>query len=102
MCLGILLAGFVIFLLRREIPKDLQLKNGLLGGILWGLANLFGIYLIVFFGIAKSGPLTQTCVIVATLWGLFYFKEFEEKRRIFRIISSVIIILTGALLVGLA
>lgn len=99
---GIFITSLVIFLLKRKVPQDMQFKNGLLSGILWGIANLFGLYLIIFFGIAKTGPLTQTCVIVGTLWGLFYFKEFKERGKMFRIIMSTLIILAGALLVGLA
>ncbi|MCK5022579.1 MAG: hypothetical protein KAS04_00255 [Candidatus Aenigmarchaeota archaeon] len=102
MSVGIFITSLVIFLLNRKVPRELQLKNGLLGGIIWGIANLLGIYVVQFFGIAKSGPLTQLSVVIGVLWGLFYFKEISGRKAVVRILAGTIVILIGAIIVSLA
>ena len=102
MSIGIFITSLIIFLIKRKVPADLQLKKGLLSGTMWGIANLFGIYVVGLFGIAKSGSLTQVCVVVGVLWGLLYFKEFSGKNDILRIIIGTLIILTGAFFVSFA
>lgn len=99
---GVLLVGSIIFLSKREIPGKLELWKGFSGGAMWAMANLLGFYLIIFFGLAKTAPLTQTCVVVGTLWGIFYFREFRERSLITRILAGTGIILAGALLVVMA
>jgi glucose uptake protein len=102
MSLGIFVASLAIFLTKIKVPKDRQLKEGVLGGILWSAANFLGIYVVDFFGIAKSSPLTQSCVIIGVLWGLFYFREFDGRKAALRIIMGTLVILAGVLLVGVA
>jgi glucose uptake protein len=102
MSLGIFIASAAIFLTKIKVPENRQLKYGMLAGILWSAANFLGIYVVEFFGVAKSSPLTQTCVIIGVLWGLFYFREMGGKEGALRIIAGTLVILTGAILVGLA
>jgi len=102
MSLGIFIASIAIFLSKIKIPDKKQLKEGLLAGVLWGIANLLGIYVVGFFGIAKASSLTQTCVIIGVLWGLLYFREFKGRKTGFRIVTGTLVILAGALLVGIA
>ncbi|MDI6826433.1 MAG: GRP family sugar transporter [Candidatus Aenigmarchaeota archaeon] len=102
MSTGIMITSTFIFILRIDIPKDLQITKGLLTGFLWAIANLFGIYATLLLGLSRGGPMTQTAALMGALWGLFYFKEFKEKKRVIRIIVSSIIVVTGAILIGLA
>jgi glucose uptake protein len=102
MSLGAFVIGLLIFAASRKVPSEYQLRNGLLSGVLWGAANFAGLFLIPFFGISRAGPLSQACVIVGVLWGLFYFREFRGRKAILRILAGTIVILGGVFLVGLA
>jgi glucose uptake protein GlcU len=102
MSTGIMITSTFIFILKIDIPKNLQVKNGFLTGFLWTIANLFGIYANILLGLSRGGPITQTAALIGALWGLFYFKEFKEKKQVIQIIVSSIIVVTGAILIGLA
>jgi len=102
MSTGIMITSTFIFILKIDIPKNLQITNGFLTGLLWAIANLFGIYANILLGLSRGGPITQTAALIGALWGLFYFKEFKEKKQIIQIIVSSIIVVTGAILIGLA
>ncbi len=102
MSIGIIVTSAFIFILKIDIPKNLQIKEGLSSGILWAIASIFGIYANLILGLSRGGPLTQTCALIGALFGLFYFKEFTEKKQIIQIIVSSIIVVTGAILIGLA
>lgn len=102
MTIGIILTSFIIFLLKRSVPKKLQIKKGLASGTLWAIGNLFGAYTVVMLGMSRGFPLTQLAVLISAAWGLFYFKEFTGKKQIVRIMLSTVIILVGAFLLGLA
>ena len=99
---GILFSSILIFLLNREIPSKLYLGKGLMSGILWGLGNFFGTFAIFMLGLSRGVPMTQLSVLVGTSWALFYFKEFDKKKQIVRIIISTLVIITGAFFVSLA
>jgi glucose uptake protein GlcU len=102
MSTGIMMTSTLIFVLKINIPKDLQITKGLLTGILWSIANLFGIYATLSLGLSRGGPITQIAALIGALWGLFYFKEFKEKKQIIQIIISSLIVVTGAILLGLS
>lgn len=102
MSIGLILTSTVIFLLKKSIPTKLQIKKGFMSGIIWSIGNLFGTYTVAILGISRGLPLTQLAVLISTTWGLFYFKEFKEKNQIFQIILSSLIIVIGAVLLGLA
>jgi len=102
MTIGIILTSIVIFLLKRSVPKNLQIKKGLASGTLWAIGNLFGVYTVAMLGMSRGYPLAQLAVLISTAWGLFYFKEFTQKKQRIRIMISTLIILVGALFIGLA
>jgi glucose uptake protein GlcU len=102
MSIGIMITSTIIFALKMKIPKNLQIMEGFSTGFLWTVANLFGIYANIILGLSRGGPITQTAALIGALWGLFYFKEFKEKKQIIQIIVSSIIVVAGAILIGLA
>ena len=53
-------------------------------------------------GIKIGFPLTQTCVLIAALWGIKYFKEFDLQKSgfLFRFCMGILLILVGAYLLG--
>ena len=55
-----------------------------------------------FVGIKIGFPLTQTCVLIAAMWGILYFKEFDVRKSgyLIRFCSGILLILVGAYLLG--
>jgi glucose uptake protein len=102
MSVGIMITSALIFVLKMKIPKNLQIMEGLSTGFMWTVANLFAINANIILGLSRGGPLTQTAALIGALWGLFYFKEFTKKKQVVQIIVSCIIVVTGAILIGLA
>jgi len=68
----------------RPISKD-QIKlaaiPGTLNGILWGLANVMSVTATFHLSMRIAFPLTQTCVLWATGWGMLYFQEIEKTQE---------------------
>lgn len=102
MSVGILLTSFILFIFKVRIPSKLQILKGLSSGVIWSIANFFGLHTFLILGIARGMPITQVCALIATVWGIFYFKEFTKRKQIIQIIMSAIIIITGVLFIGLA
>jgi glucose uptake protein len=50
---------------------------GLLGGFIWGIGMVFNLVAASFTGVAISYAIGQSAPMVAALWGIFAWKEFE-------------------------
>jgi glucose uptake protein len=50
---------------------------GLLGGFIWGVGMVFNLVAASFTGVAISYAIGQSAPMVAALWGVFAWKEFE-------------------------
>jgi glucose uptake protein len=50
---------------------------GLLGGFIWGIGTVFNLVAASFTGIAISYAIGQSAPMVAALWGILVWKEFE-------------------------
>jgi glucose uptake protein len=50
---------------------------GLLGGIIWGIGMVFNLVAANFTGVAISYAIGQSAPMVAALWGVLAWKEFE-------------------------
>jgi len=50
---------------------------GLLGGVIWGTGMVFNLVAANFTGVAISYAIGQSAPMVAALWGVFVWKEFE-------------------------
>jgi glucose uptake protein len=50
---------------------------GLLGGAIWGTGTVFNFVAAALVGVAISYAIGQSSPMVATLWGVFAFKEFR-------------------------
>jgi len=53
-------------------------------------------------GMKVGFPLTQTCILITAMWGVFYFKEFDLLRSPFaiRFCVGIAFILVGAYMLG--
>ena len=50
---------------------------GLLGGFIWGIGTVFNLVAASFPGVAISYAIGQSAPMVAALWGILAWKEFE-------------------------
>jgi glucose uptake protein len=77
---------------------------GLLGGFIWGIGMVFNLVAASFTGVAISYAIGQSAPMVAALWGVFAWKEFEGapgKAKIYLVLMFVFYCL-GILLVARA
>jgi glucose uptake protein len=51
---------------------------GLLGGFIWGVGTVFNLVAASFTGVAISYAIGQSAPMVAALWGILAWKEFEN------------------------
>jgi len=48
-----------------------------MGGVIWGTGTVFNLVAANFTGVAISYAIGQSAPMVAALWGVFAWKEFE-------------------------
>ena len=96
---SVLVLGIILFFARvRRVYKS-HAYHGIASGVLWGTAMLSAIYAVDYLGLAVGQPLTQLALIIAVLWGLFYFKEIKNKKTVFRVLlGSILLFLAGVIL----
>src|SRR5258708_34578608 len=52
---------------------------GLFGGCIWGIGTVFNLLAASFTGVAISYAIGQSAPMVAALWGVLAWKEFENS-----------------------
>ena len=52
---------------------------GILGGFIWGVGTVFNLVAASFTGVAISYAIGQSAPMVAALWGILVWKEFENS-----------------------
>ena len=65
---------------------------GLVGGFIWGVGTMFNMVAASLTGVAISYAIGQSAPMVAALWGIFAWKEFEgagSKARMYLILMFV-------------
>lgn len=75
-------------------------RPGCLGGFLWSLGNFFSLLSVKYLGEGVGYPAVQTSILVAGLWGIFFFKEITGLRRISLWLCSATLALGGILLLS--
>lgn len=101
MSLGILVSGWIMFLMRASKIEG-YVKQGLVSGGIWNVANLFSLFAVSNLGISIGFPLTQMALLVAVLWGLLYFKEIKGKSSKVKIVIGAVIMIVGAMALAFA
>lgn len=69
-------------------------------GLLWSIGNFFSLISVYYLGEGVGYPLVQTSILVAGLWGIFYFKEVTGTERIAKWIASSLLTIFGILLLS--
>jgi glucose uptake protein len=65
---------------------------GLLGGCIWGIGTVFNLVAANFTGVAISYAIGQSAPMVAALWGIFAWHEFERagsKSKLYLVLMFV-------------
>ena len=100
--MGIFIIGMIIFLLKRAQIEKKAVRMSLFSGIIWNVGNLLSIIAVSLIGIAKSIPLTQLALLVAVLWGVFYFKEVRSRKDILQVLIGAFVLLAGVVVLSLS
>jgi len=108
--IGILCMQVPIFLIyfARDICKGHQPKfqasivaaPGLVTGAYWAMGNFASMFAATYLGQTIGFPLTQTCIIIGGLWGIFYYGEIEGRLPLTMFAVSVALIIMGAAMDG--
>lgn len=101
-CLGILITGSLIFIIKKVKIKKEAIKESLLSGFIWNIGNLLSLVSLSIIGLSKMGPTAQSSTLVAVLWGLFYFKEVTKPKAKLQILIGAVILLLGVITLGVA
>ncbi|OGE27962.1 hypothetical protein A2867_02715 [Candidatus Daviesbacteria bacterium RIFCSPHIGHO2_01_FULL_40_11] len=101
-CLGIFFSGLIIFVVKRAEFKREAITESLLSGLIWNAGNLLSLVSLSLIGLSKMGPISQMAVLVAVLWGLFYFKEVTNIKARLQVLIGAIILLGGVAVLGFA
>ena len=75
-------------------------RPGGLGGLLWSLGNFFSLISVFYLGEGVGYPLSQTSILIAGLWGIFFFHEVTGTERIGKWILSALLTIFGILLLS--
>ncbi len=70
-------------------------------GLMWSIGNFGSIFAAQYLGLAVGFALTQTCLVVAGLWGLTLLREVRGLLPIGMWAVSALVLLAGATLLSL-
>jgi hypothetical protein len=83
----------------RGMPSFLRLPCALAGlatGGLWAAGNVLSVHAAMRLGQAVGFPLTQVCVVVSALYGVFVFGELRARAARVLFGASSAVVLAGA------
>lgn len=96
-------AGKLLLLLRPQVETSLKFCSIHICYLCsFVLANIMSVQATNYLGIKVGFPLTQTCILITAMWGIFYFKEFDLWNSPFamRFCFGIVSILVGAYMLG--
>lgn len=100
--LGIFVTALIIAAVNRVKFTKIALKESILSGIIWNVGNLLSLISISLIGLSKGIPISQSSILVAVFWGLFYFKEISLTRAKIQVLIGAVILVLGIVVLGLA
>ena len=87
----------------EELPsfhlREMWLPGGT-AGLLWSIGNYFSLISVYFLGEGVGYPLVQTSILIAGLWGIFYFEEVQGANKISKWLISSLLTIFGILLLS--
>jgi glucose uptake protein len=94
------LAGGVILTYRHKPFNKFAIKN-IISGFLWATGNLFLFISQPKVGVATSFSLSQMGIIISTFGGIILLGEKKKKRQLKFIVAGSVLIIFGAVLLGI-
>mmetsp|Transcript_28623 Transcript_28623/g.40886 ORF Transcript_28623/g.40886 Transcript_28623/m.40886 type:complete len:402 (+) Transcript_28623:108-1313(+) len=73
---------------------------GATAGTLWSLGNVGSIVAVQQLGQGVGYPASQAALLVAGLWGIFYYREVTKPKTIIKWFASAFVTILGILLLG--
>ncbi|WP_231106495.1 GRP family sugar transporter, partial [Streptobacillus moniliformis] len=83
-------SSIIVKYFSKEIVYRENVLFNLITGILWSIANLGMFITTNTLGVTISFSISQSCLIVATLGGIIFFKEKKNKKEWFAILIGII------------
>jgi glucose uptake protein GlcU len=83
-----------------QFQVSIAAAPGLVTGAYWAMGNFASMFAMTYLGQTIGFPLTQTCIVIGGLWGIFYYGEIEGRLPITMFTVSVALIIAGAALDG--
>jgi len=90
-----------VFILKIGLPvvnPKVSLIPGTIAGCLWSVGNVCQIYAVVAYGTTVGFPLVMCNMLVAGLWGVFYYNEAKSLLLKLLFIVSCLALLGGVTL----
>lgn len=100
--IGMLVSALIlssVYLKKNIFKYKISLAKNCIPGLLFGSAAYIYLCSIQLNGIVKAFILSQVSVIIATLFGLYYFKDQKEGISIFRTYCGLVLILIGTVMI---
>ena len=79
--------------------RELWLR-GTVFGVLWNIANIASMMSVQALGEGVGYSIIQANMLVAGMWGIFYFKEVQRVNTILKWFAAAVVTITGVLLLS--
>jgi glucose uptake protein len=100
--IGMLCSAIIIYVFSHKGTINISnISFNFITGLSWSIANLGMFLTTIKLGVATSFSISQACVIVATIGGIFIFKEKKSRVEWIIIISGISLIMLGVTLLSL-
>lgn len=101
--IGMLTVSSLMIILKKEvvIQPGVVIKNGLTG-FLWLIANVSIFYSSQRIGLGLAYSISQLCVIVSIVGGIFLLGEKKDKKETYNLGIGSVLMIVGILFLGLA
>jgi len=86
---------------RPQLHPRTVLVPGAMTGIFWAGGTWCATYSTLYLGDTVGYPLTQTCIVIASLWGIVFFKEIRGAEPIMTFALATVVVLGGCILLAL-
>jgi glucose uptake protein len=106
--------SLVFFMLYGGLRRGQEFRNWIHGGrdhllaagagLMWMGGNFLNFMAVPTLGVAVAFPIGLLNTIVASLWGILYYKEFKglPRRALLYVVGGAIILVLGVIMLGLA
>ena len=98
--IGMVTSALVINLFTKTTLRSRKVSLNLLTGLCWSVANVSLFIANGTVGIAKSFPISQGSIVIATLGGILIFKERKNHREWVAVIGGIMAVMGGVLMIS--